>query len=245
MLSELNVNADGSTENAHSSPPSVSFAESDMRKLGLGARSSSPAKRSASERDEDDDATRTNTGMDMDFLGSPRSPKKSYYEHTSPMPNRFKPINEVHNGRRAVSVDMLEEDEKTDRREPLSVSGSDESGDSRPDADMFNNSIPSSPPTTEQDVGPPNASSDNPTLDEQVRIIKELLSNSVLQEGGKGFVVSNKWLSRVQSRTRQGVHEGFDKSAREGEIGPVDNSDIALNSKYCRKPKEGLMKSSG
>ncbi|KAI9815446.1 MAG: CSN-associated deubiquitinating enzyme Ubp12 [Pycnora praestabilis] len=65
-----------------------------------------------------------------------------------------------------------------------------------------------------------------PPLDEQVATVTRL-SLQQLQEGQQGYAVSNKWLSRVMSRTSDGTRDDkFEKSAREGEIGPLDNSDI-------------------
>ncbi len=65
-----------------------------------------------------------------------------------------------------------------------------------------------------------------PSLDEQVKQVTQLHSQG-LQAGQKGFVVSTAWLSRVLARTAEGQKQGtHDKSALEGEIGPVDNSAI-------------------
>ena len=65
-----------------------------------------------------------------------------------------------------------------------------------------------------------------PSLDEQVAEVKQLLQKPV-DHGDRGSVVSMKWLSRVMSRTTENQHStNFSKASREGEIGPVDNSDI-------------------
>jgi ubiquitin carboxyl-terminal hydrolase 4/11 len=48
-----------------------------------------------------------------------------------------------------------------------------------------------------------------------------------IEEGQKGVVVSNNWLQRVLSRGPEGLKDSqHPKEAREGPIGPVDNSDI-------------------
>lgn len=62
--------------------------------------------------------------------------------------------------------------------------------------------------------------------EEQVRHV-EMLAAKQLDEGDRGVVVSSKWLARVQSRTPEGLKNGeYPKDAREGDVGPLDNSDI-------------------
>ncbi|KAF2875376.1 hypothetical protein BDV95DRAFT_565032 [Massariosphaeria phaeospora] len=68
---------------------------------------------------------------------------------------------------------------------------------------------------------------DFPSLDEQVRRVMAL-HDQPLSDRQEGYVVSEKWLARVFARTTENRNspEQFDKSATEGEIGPVDNSDL-------------------
>ena len=65
---------------------------------------------------------------------------------------------------------------------------------------------------------------DLPPIDEQIKRVKDLASVP-MQTGQKGYVVSMKWLSRVLSR---GSHDygkdTYGKEAKEGPIGPVDNT---------------------
>jgi ubiquitin carboxyl-terminal hydrolase 4/11/15 len=69
---------------------------------------------------------------------------------------------------------------------------------------------------------------DAPPIDEQVATVTRLLMQA-LKERQKGFVVSASWLNRVLSRsTRVPQRDKVDKTASEGEIGPVDNSDLVL-----------------
>ncbi|KAB8349840.1 hypothetical protein FH972_023853 [Carpinus fangiana] len=67
-----------------------------------------------------------------------------------------------------------------------------------------------------------------PTFDEQVMQVKKVWMefNSSSAEGLEGHLISSAWLARVLSRTTDGADESFDKSAREGDIGPVDNRDL-------------------
>lgn len=74
---------------------------------------------------------------------------------------------------------------------------------------------------------PPTATS-MPSIDEQIAQVTQLAQQE-LRDGQKGYVVSQKWLRKVQAR---GSHAGeggkIEKSATEGEIGPIDNSDLAM-----------------
>lgn len=68
---------------------------------------------------------------------------------------------------------------------------------------------------------------DVPSLNEQVDKVLAL-TRKPLQDRQVGYVVSQKWLQRVWARTPQYAdkqHE-FSKSALEGDIGAVDNSDL-------------------
>lgn len=74
---------------------------------------------------------------------------------------------------------------------------------------------------------PPSATS-LPSLDEQVAKVTQI-SLKDPEEGDIGYLVSNKWLVRVQARsTFASDLINPPKSATEGDIGPVDNSDLAM-----------------
>lgn len=65
-----------------------------------------------------------------------------------------------------------------------------------------------------------------PSIDEQVAEVTRLVA-APLKEKQKGYVISAKWLNKVMSRASSNEQIG-DKAATEGEIGPVDNSDLVL-----------------
>ena len=67
---------------------------------------------------------------------------------------------------------------------------------------------------------------DIPPIDEQVQRVTHLASQDP-RDGQRGYIVSQIWLSRVQARSSIKPPR-FDKSAIEGDIGPVDNKDLAL-----------------
>ncbi|KAI9734542.1 MAG: CSN-associated deubiquitinating enzyme Ubp12 [Cirrosporium novae-zelandiae] len=69
-----------------------------------------------------------------------------------------------------------------------------------------------------------------PSIDEQIGTVLRL-SQEELKDGQTGYLVSAKWLERVLSRSAEhptSVKSEYSKEAREGEIGPVDNSDLNL-----------------
>ena len=71
-------------------------------------------------------------------------------------------------------------------------------------------------------------SSDTLSYDEQVQTIKDLIAKHGLKEGFSGYLVAKQWFVRVISRTSDGLRDGtLPKAARDGPVGPVDNSVIA------------------
>jgi ubiquitin carboxyl-terminal hydrolase 4/11/15 len=74
---------------------------------------------------------------------------------------------------------------------------------------------------------PPHRAAQVPSLDEQVGKVMAIHSQP-LNDGQEGYVISERWLARVFARTSENKNnpEQFDKAAVEGDIGPVDNSDL-------------------
>lgn len=67
---------------------------------------------------------------------------------------------------------------------------------------------------------------DLPPIDEQIKRVQEL-TMVPMQARQKGYVVSMKWLSRVLSRdSHDNGKDAFGKEAKEGPIGPVDNTGL-------------------
>lgn len=68
-----------------------------------------------------------------------------------------------------------------------------------------------------------------PSIDDQIGQVMDL-TNRPLHEGQKGFIVSQKWLDRVQARSTlpEFAARSHDKAAAEGPIGPVDNSGLDM-----------------
>lgn len=79
---------------------------------------------------------------------------------------------------------------------------------------------------------------DIPPIDEQVEKVISLALQP-LKDKQKGYLVSNKWLNRVRSRASTSVAgDKVDKTAAEGEIGPVDNSDLVMVTEDAGKLKD-------
>ena len=69
---------------------------------------------------------------------------------------------------------------------------------------------------------------DIPSIDDQVSLVTEIASQP-MQDGQKGYLVSMAWLARVRARETNAQSTGnVDKAAMEGEIGPIDNSNLPL-----------------
>ncbi|KAK6381946.1 hypothetical protein LTS17_003831 [Exophiala oligosperma] len=67
-----------------------------------------------------------------------------------------------------------------------------------------------------------------PPIDDQIAKVTQLIDKE-LHDGQKGYVLSKKWYQRVQARSSHAGEAGkIDKSATEGEVGPVDCSDLAM-----------------
>lgn len=72
----------------------------------------------------------------------------------------------------------------------------------------------------------PAATTTTLTIDDQISQVSTL-AQAELVDGDKGFVVATKWLMKVVARGSVPFPDmDVDKTALEGEIGPIDNSDI-------------------
>ena len=183
----------------------------------LSDRSSSPAtKRPAADMEGN-----------LDGIADRREPGKES------MPRR-KSQTQSNRHKREVSVDMLNnESESWADQVPLSTvpesgttslldgayqtpaTSTSGSGSSEQDqSGLFHDSTITSPPTL--------------SIDEQIsKVTRLVMAPSV--EDQKGYVVSNKWLARVLSRSSDTEEaKKYPKEAAEGPVGPVDNTGINL-----------------
>ena len=212
----------------------ASLASKDQQSGGsFSDRSSSPAtKRSASEMD---DAAKESAGGTIGG-GSHSSTRILKESPTSTLISRRTSLGSNSRHKREVSVDMLanEPGPSSDHtplppvpeNKPTSLingayqtpeSGTSTSGSSAGGQEASDFSSVSS-----------GAASDLPSVDDQILKVKQICDKE-LEEGQKGFVVSTKWLARVLSRGSDTEEaRKYGKEAREGTIGPVDNSGLNL-----------------
>jgi ubiquitin carboxyl-terminal hydrolase 4/11 len=101
---------------------------------------------------------------------------------------------------------------------------SDSTGTSVVDSVLHDSSRNSTAATSmDHEVGP---TVEPPAINEQVGTVLTLVQKEPVA-GQKGYLVSQKWLNRVWARSAD-PPPNVDKSATEGEIGPIDNMDIAM-----------------
>lgn len=204
----VTLDSDGytsSTDTIGTSKRRGSLASSGLRGgASSPIRSASPAKRPASAMtDEDvdmDDYEKHNTAA--------RTGATQAMSDLGPIARRAsKNLGTRH--KREVSVDMLAQDldQQSGTSSTSSTSGGDLSGASSASSA---------------------ATANIPSIDEQIKLVTEITQQD-LQEGQKGYVVANKWLSRVLARGTEAERTSkFGKEAREGPIGQVDNEGINL-----------------
>ena len=88
------------------------------------------------------------------------------------------------------------------------------------------NKTDSSPVPREQSKSNTPNSDRTPSIDDQVAEVNTLMDEAK-KNGQKGYVVSMSWLKKVLARTTS--HADHSNESMEGDIGPVDNMDIVLD----------------
>lgn len=149
--------------------------------------------------------------------------------------NSTKPKKQVERPRhqRGASVDMIGKDDEAENNSHSTKSSSDDTNGSGfdsvyPTPSSMSTYTASTVDEAHNEGYPPVDSHNNPSLDEQVVTVTRLMMEPP-SEKAKGYVTSAAWLNRVLSRSTKGpARDKIDKSASEGEIGPVDNSDLVL-----------------
>ena len=186
----------------------------------LPHRSASPAKRTASvmegsktEDPNEDTAMGEAHAADvtMDTVAElptelPAEPVNRTSPHKAPQHNR------------GASVDMIANDRNRSLDSGICLtprSGTSSSISMTANRDTSGNANPSVTPTTEL-----------PSIDQQIYHVKQIAARP-LSEGQKGYVVACRWLARVLGRSSSGDEaEKYAKDAKEGPVGPVDNSGL-------------------
>ncbi|KAI9706753.1 MAG: CSN-associated deubiquitinating enzyme Ubp12 [Bogoriella megaspora] len=236
---EQDTTQEGSAESPIT-PTQTRTSASQLAQAENNVRASSPAKRSAETMEGGDDTAKRNE-MEVDEPPS----YQSVLEGTAgdiPVGEGLPDVASVNtqpNGIRAASVDMLG-DTQSDTQ-PASATDSEAASSGRQTATPATSASSSTHTTMERDnVGAPHTRNAIPSYDEQVNRIYAMLSNEEKKEGLKGYLISSSWLQRVMARTTENQKSSeYQKSDREGEIGPVDNSDIVVETNRSIKDAGG------
>ena len=195
------------------------------------SRQSSPAKRPRSQRDGTAEMAQ---GDEMEVDESSRSPtKKANVEtHGSPLPSRFKTIDESATNHDEPLGQVRQDDQPRTTVAEVSSTSESHDGSSSTDATV----VSSAPTLVDNDTEAltKTEQTEPPSFERQYETVLSLTTGCQITEGFKGFVVSCRWLNRVVARTSKRQHEGWQKSVKEGDVGPVDNRDLVPN----RKPRE-------
>ena len=82
--------------------------------------------------------------------------------------------------------------------------------------------------TTQTSEAASNVQEKLPSIDDQIARVMQLVQQP-MKDKQKGYIISQKWLTRVQSRGTEALQKGkLAKDAMEGDIGPVDNTGLDL-----------------
>ena len=136
---------------------------------------------------------------------------------------------------REVSVDMAPSEDVLSLKPGQNITALEDGSDTASSAAFLTpqSGISSSSPASTSKTSISNESletqgNDLPSIDDQIKQVTELVNESI-KEGQKGYIISRKWLSRVQSRGSDAQGKGnSNKAALEGDVGPVDNTGINL-----------------
>lgn len=213
----------GSTAAASQEPSRLSASRNLLGSLGETTRSSSPAKRTryamAVEHIEDIDA-------EMALVPSAKVIDEEDIDSQPPV-NKQAKRGLRHS--RDTSVDMLAYDDELPKDRmidenhdtlPLGVSLTPQSGISYTSSTTMTSRTAATTPESRDAV--------LPSIDEQIVQVEEL-ANRPIHDGQKCYVIAMEWLSRVQARGTKALNTKNGKEAMEGEIGPVDNASVRLD----------------
>ncbi|KAI9711114.1 MAG: CSN-associated deubiquitinating enzyme Ubp12 [Chrysothrix sp. TS-e1954] len=156
-------------------------------------------------------------GMDVD-TEEPQSPSKRLHsEDPTSMPSRFKAQDNERIQKQRTGINLHNQARQSDNTASSESSNTSGSG-------PVNVSSPVTSTENSSEENKQNVS--KPSFNEQVQTVMSLLQQEEQKEGLLGYLVSMVWLDRVKSRTSKGLHEGYPKTAREGDVGAVDNRNL-------------------
>ncbi|CRG83397.1 ubiquitin carboxyl-terminal hydrolase 4/11/15 [Talaromyces islandicus] len=175
-------------------------------------RSSSPAvKRRMSEVDQAAD--------DVDMDSGPSDQQQQHHQQEPEGVSRP-------SQRRATSVDMIASEGDANTTAVAAAASPNNSDPVYPTPSSMATYANSS---STKDAPAPDKHAELPSIDEQVMRVLEL-AQKFPEDKQKGYVLSYNWLNRVLARsTQEPGSKPVDKKFAEGDIGPVDNSDLVLD----------------
>ncbi|KAK3676083.1 hypothetical protein LTR78_003833 [Recurvomyces mirabilis] len=186
----------------------------------LGARSVSPAKRSAADMDGDDMAQDEGQVVPGSFEKT-ESDGLTDYDH--------------------VLAGMQSKDTNMDITQDSAVTSIENTQTANSSATSLSDSLPPYTETEKPAISKSTPHYTTEEIDVQLSKVMKAMSNP-LDIGDKGIVVSKAWLERVLSRTSDGLKSSdFPKEAREGPIGPIDNSSIVVEDGFSSSLSDGRM----
>lgn len=231
MSSSDGAGGNPSDQDVTSPPTTTTTSQQDSNDVGGELRSSSPAvKRPASDMGGDDsDGERKDTEME-----TPSGSETNDLDAVVNTP-KAKQSNRRPRHKRETSVDMLGQDEVLGQNS-TGNSTTDETNSSNTDSIFPTPSNASTQTNSTRSSGVPKGSNNSggappqiPSIDDQVIKVLHLMLTP-LEEGQKGYAVTSSWLNQVLARSSQRDEKDpkYDKIDVEGDVGPVDNSDIVL-----------------
>ncbi|USW52083.1 Putative peptidase C19, ubiquitin-specific peptidase, DUSP domain, ubiquitin specific protease [Septoria linicola] len=174
------------------------------RTLGCGARSASPAKRRAEEMEG----------------------AKKHSASTAPPPGSFPKAEDEAEQQSDWDTAMAEMQDSTAETTGLSTS------DEKSKTSSATSNSDELPVYSKEDPALATSEYTTEQMSEQVAKV-QALNALAPSEGDTGVCISNRWLARVMSRTTEGLaSKEYPKEAREGPVGPLDNSDITPEGAY-------------
>lgn len=177
----------------------------------MSTRGSSPPKRSASHMESDDVEMRESIETD----------------HTAGTSTALSPEESADHQQRSGSIEMAAQDHMdgtTASNSINSVSGSVSVQPSSATTSLDSSPFHTTAPTDDREIDDTKQLPARPPYDKQYVDVLAAMTRE-LKDGDIGYLVSIKWLQRIVARTSQPPTD-VDKSAAEGEVGPVDNADI-------------------
>ncbi|KAM5452000.1 putative ubiquitinyl hydrolase 1 [Microsporum canis] len=216
QMSSSNGRAAGQPAASDPQKEDVSMADSGSQE---NSHAATPAiKRPAAEMGSDEH----DTVMQMDSFTAHEDNSKSGTALNKKQSER------LNRHQRDASVDMVGKEPEAESLKGNSKNSSEAGGSGSDHPYPSPSTISSYTASNSEPAYSSHSSHDSPSIDEQVAQVMQLMQQSPADKQ-KGYIVSATWLKRVLSRSSTLPRpDKADKLAAEGEIGPVDNSDLVL-----------------